>query len=131
MALVTIIGDIQVPLDGTLRLFHGTDTESASLIQRYGFNLDMNLMAGGTGELWLTTDRTTVSMFAQTNPRGGPPIVLGLDLPVATLTHCLSGAPPLALMHGSTDFEFYRASFSVLNESVTNIATETSITFDL
>ncbi|MGH6690365.1 MAG: hypothetical protein ACREF4_06780 [Gammaproteobacteria bacterium] len=75
-----------VPGDGAGRkLLHGTDAGSADDIVANGINRDAAAQLGGGDVFWMTESGETARIFAQANPAGGAPAVVGADLDAAVI----------------------------------------------
>src|SRR5262249_46224765 len=64
-----------------VRLYHGTDRESAESILQIGLSQERSLALGG-GSFWATVDVSTAETFAGLNPAGGTPVILGFSLSI-------------------------------------------------
>jgi len=116
---------ISTSTTGAVRLYHGTDVESAQRIAGSGVIYESALRCGGTGEFWTSYDRSDAVTFAQSNLASGPPGIVSFNLPTAVIQHCLFQPIPWAwLHHGDAHIEFLRPSFPILNESITNCHVE-------
>jgi RHS repeat-associated protein len=67
--------------DGTRKLLHGTDAGAADDIVAHGINRNAAAELGGGDVFWMTESRETARLFAQVNPAGGNPAIIGVDLP--------------------------------------------------
>jgi hypothetical protein len=66
-------------------LFHGTDAASADAIARNGISKAAARELGGGDVFWTTPMVDTARFFANANPAGGPPGVVGIRLPPGAL----------------------------------------------
>jgi hypothetical protein len=121
-----------------IRLFHGTDFESAQSIQTYGVSWEQAKQYGGEGHFWTTAKTEDARVFAISNPAGGTPALLSFDLPTGTIIDCFEMSPVGAYLYyyesDETAFEgdpassdavvFTRYGFAVLNSSLSNVLVE-------
>ena len=107
------------PESGRLRLFHGTDSNSANWIIAHGLDKQRAIATGGTGDFWCTADFLTANVFAAVNPTGGMPIVIGFALPTDVVRRCLERS--WAYLHEMGIYEFKHQSFGAINDVLTNI----------
>ncbi len=61
-------------------LFHGTDIDSATGIAEHGIDESAARELGGGGEFWVTNKAADAELFAQVNPAGKDPAVVGITL---------------------------------------------------
>jgi len=66
------------PEESAFDLFHGTDAESARNIVEGGINEWAARELGGGDGFYTTTNREHADLFANSNPSGGPPAVVGI-----------------------------------------------------
>jgi hypothetical protein len=104
-----------------IRLYHGTDWQSAQRIASFGLNANQAAQYNTSGEFWATTDEVIAGWFAQVNPAGGTPAKLEFEVSKELLAELLSEVPPAALRHSSATYEFLPASFRRLNLHMVNI----------
>lgn len=119
----------------TVRLYHGTDEESAISIINDGANVELARRAGDDGHLWTTTSSGDAELFAQVNPANGKPVLVQMDVPIDTIQACLQSTPMGAFLDSPTELVgpilitpnfsgvvgFTEHGFSMFNETVLNI----------
>ena len=96
-----------------VRLYHGTDIISATDILQNGLNEQQAIIAGGDGHFWATTDAAYCNWYAK-------PARLEFDLPHAVLQDLLSKPFMVDHVEPGDNYDFYPASFSILNAEMTN-----------
>ena len=114
-----------------LRLYHGTDIGSAAYIIDFGLDQARSLAYGG-GTFCATMDFSMACTFADLNPAGGPPIILGFDIASTVFCDLITQSPPLVSEIIGVGYEFFPQSYEIMNESMINktaIATTTVITW--
>src|SRR5262245_30328473 len=99
----------------TVQLYHGTDLTSANDTLSHGLVAATAARYNGSGEFWATTDPTTADWFARTNPAGGTPARLSFEVPDQVLQQLLAQRPRVVIAHLPNDYEFWPASFELLN----------------
>jgi hypothetical protein len=107
-------------LRGSVTLHHGTDLASAVDIEQNGLSAQRAQALAGSGDLWATDDVVEAEWFAKVNPANGPAARLEFELPAHILIQLLGARPALARLHRNDGFEFFAASFAVLNANMTN-----------
>lgn len=107
----------------TIRLFHGTDAQSADNIAKHGLSA---LGAGefnAAGEFWASPKSNYAYWFAKTNPRGIEEIALvSFEIPKKVLRYIFKNN--LGHKHSPVEFEFTPASFKLINSHMTNAKVE-------
>lgn len=66
---------------GGFDLFHGTDADSADSLVSGGLSRSRAARLGGGDSFYTTTDEATARVFAEVNPAGGTPAVVGIRIP--------------------------------------------------
>lgn len=97
-------------------LYHGTDFASATDILENGFDMSKAAELGGGDALWTTTSASDAGWFAAANPSGGPPGILQITVPEATINSLSSQG--LVSIEGSV-YRFQPGAMDVLNNSGT------------
>jgi len=64
-----------------MEFFHGSDVDSVESIVAFGIDPIAAAALGGGDVFWMTEDLPTARIFALVNPAGGPPAVVGTQLP--------------------------------------------------
>jgi hypothetical protein len=108
------------PPPGMIRLYHGTDVNSARDVLQNGLSQANAAVHNVSGEFWATTDIVSAGLFAMCNPAGGIPARYSFDLPERILAALLATQPPCVYPQGNDDYEFLPASFPILNHHMTN-----------
>lgn len=103
-----------------LRLFHGTDIQSANDILQHGVDEAKAAAWNGSGEFWATSDVNGARWYAISNPASPPAACIGFDLPWAILQALLTQVPVVVICHGEHDYEFLPECFAELNRSMSN-----------
>ena len=120
MKLVISGGKI-VELGNAVRLFHGTDIESAKYIARFGVSQERIFEISGCDEFWMTTDSTDAAVFAGMSPiADGARGVVSFDLPYVTVETCL--ASESIEIHDQICVQFFPGSFSAINTDRSNVS---------
>jgi hypothetical protein len=112
--------DQQDGSQGIVRLHHGTDQASANDLLLGGVDLQKAATWNGSGEFWATTDHRRADWFAMSHPSSPPAARFEFDLPELALLQVLQLAPPAAIRHGASDYEFLPASHALLNQYMAN-----------
>jgi len=66
-------------------LFHGTDAASAEKIVGEGISKEAARRLGGGDVFWTTPNAETAGWFANSNPAGGAPGIVGIRIPAGGL----------------------------------------------
>lgn len=102
-------------------LYHGTDTASATDIAQNGVHAAKAARYNSMGEFWATMDPGVAEWFARANIAGGPPACVRFELPEAVLQTLLTAQPLIAQTDGQGNYEFFPASFPVLNQNLSGL----------
>lgn len=106
-----------------VRLYHGTDLDSALNLVKSGLDALAAASYNSGGEFWATSALDVAEWFAQSNPAGGSPAIFMFEVPDIVLALLLKQVPPSAFVYtidGRADYEFLPASFAELNHSACN-----------
>src|SRR5579859_5353197 len=90
---------------GAHDLYHGTDIKSANTMVNKGIDRVAADQYGGDGMFYTTTNLADARTFAEVNPAGGPPAVVGINLSTG-----LSGAVDQGLL---TPMEGFPGAYTV------------------
>ena len=107
-----------------IRLYHGTDWQSANDILVNGLDAAKAARYNGGGEFWATTDILVAEWFARTNPSSGSPACFGFELDNDALQQFCGILPGVVVVHGAQDYEFLPESFPMLNAAMTNLTVQ-------
>lgn len=77
--------------------------------------------ANGCFAFWTTTELDIAHQYATINPVQGEPAILGFEIPLSILGHCLSSVPSLAEEDVlDKAIGFWPDSFVIMNQAMTN-----------
>jgi hypothetical protein len=99
---------------------HGTDLTSANDLLYRGLDASAAARYNGSGEFWATTDFTVAEWFAKANPANGMPARFHFALPEEVLQLLLARLSGGVIMHSAVNFEFFPASFPLVNQHISN-----------
>jgi hypothetical protein len=111
----------------SLRLFHGTDTASATSIVETGPHPDMAIEHGGTGDFWTTVDLSKAIQYGAVSYGVNLEVdtalyVVSFDLPVSVIEDCLSRPVPTLWFHeDNTVLEFKAPGLRRVAQAMTNV----------
>jgi len=107
-----------VELEGNIRLYHGTDKESAEDILRNGLNSSRSSEFNSSGEFWASPSDKYAYWFAKTNPRELEEIaIVSFEIPKSVFSLILKN-PRLVTRHSHMELEFLPKSFDILNKNM-------------
>src|SRR4051812_17386065 len=96
---------IAPPAGGSVRLYHGTNYDSAKCILVDGVDWKRARQTGGEGEFWCTVKEEDAMIHAACKGDNSPTLVR-FDLPTEALNECLQEDPSTAEIHSETNIEF-------------------------
>lgn len=108
---------------GSLRLWHGTDIESADCIRTGGLAPLRAAAFGGEGYFFCTTDIERAVMYAK-NSLSHKPMIMGFNLQTSLIKEFLELNPALVRVFQvghAPNFRFEAASFKIINDSMTDV----------
>ena len=114
----------------TVRLYHGTDEESANSIAENGVSLEgMAKVVGRSAHSFcMTVDLRIGSQYADVNPARGKPALLGFDLPKDLLEEFLRKNPAwMERLVFDRGYEVLRDAFPTMNYAMTNVSVDDPI----
>jgi hypothetical protein len=119
-----------------VQFWHGTDIASANWISTKGLNLVRLKQTEGAYAFCTTTDQKIAGVYAKINPARGIPVVLGFQIPFATLKDLLTIEPDWVFKEDIVDkaYEFYPQTFYTMNSVMINFSVQhvnkLNLTFD-
>jgi hypothetical protein len=103
-----------------IRLYHGTDIQSAQHILTNGLDRGKSARFNGGGEFWVTSIASSADYFARANPSGGTPVLLAFDLPDDLLPALAAATPAIVVDHEDSTWECFPPSFKAINRHMAN-----------
>jgi hypothetical protein len=115
----------------SIRLFHGTDLNTALWIQENGLSFERMVeyctgFGFGAGYFWTTTRMRIACQYSHGNPavamNGVLPAVVSFVLPMSVVRGLESGTPPLVEQWSveDADYRFHPEAFATVNAAMTD-----------
>ena len=99
----------------SITLYRGTDLASANDIVSHGVDTRKAARWNGSAEFWATTNPTDADWHANGHPNSPPAARVEFTVPLSVFQALRQLAPPGFVFYNPADYEFFPASFAVLN----------------